>query len=250
MVNINYGENSKEVELTGKTIAEAREIFGSEFGLPDRTRVKINGKWLKKGRESEMVLSDGDVLQFARKSMKPFAILGSFLLTLVLTGAVFAYTQTTDTSTITVGGGSTDFCSVTANATGTASIDYDLLGKHRGVISSGILFDVVPDSSYTGDLVLNVYLNNVDLLQDDYSSWMMRVQLTDNVTNPLVSATEIISLDTPGATFEIEYTDWNGVGDGKVYIYCDGGSYKTFGSGWLGAADPSLYAQVVQAGDH
>lgn len=252
MVKINYKEHSKEVELAGQTIADVRELFESEYDLSDHAKANLNGRWVKRKHEAETALSDEDELFFEEKSRRPLAIVGALLLALVLTGAVFAYTSTTSTTTITVSGGSTDFCSVSGNATSTAAIDYTLLGKHRGVIGTGILFDAVPDPSYTGDIVLNIYISNVDQLQNDYSSWMMRLDITDNTTGGLGTIPlEIISLDTPGATFEIEYDDWHAVGDGNVYIYCDGGSYKTYGTGWLTSpASPLLYAQVVQAGDH
>jgi hypothetical protein len=249
MVKINYGEHNREVELSGKTVTEVREMFGSEFDLTDRARAKLNGKWLKRGHESEMVLTEGDELQFARKSMKPFAIVGSFLLTLILTSAIFAYTQTTTTTTITVTDGGADYCSVSANTTDNPN--YTVLGKFRGVIAEGSLFDVTPDTNYTGDLVLNVYLDNVDSLQDDYSFWLMRVQLTDssNTTIDVDTSTAVMTLDNPSATFEVTAAAITTAG-GTVYIHCDGGSYKTFGSGWVGAADPSIFAQVVQAGAH
>ncbi len=209
----------------------------------------LNKKFGKNNKEVEP--AEGDVRKSARKSMKPFVLLGSLLLALVITGAIFAYTATTTTATITVTGGSTDFCTVAENTTGTASLDYTILGKHRGTIGSALLFDVDPDANYTGDLVLNVYLTNADELEMDYSSWMMRIQLTDSTGASVLGVgtpTEIISLDTPGASIEIEYGDWSGAGN--FYIYCDGGSYKTFNNGWITPESPLLYAQVVQAGDH
>jgi hypothetical protein len=126
-----------------------------------------------------------------------------------------------------------------------------LLGKHRGVIAEGSLFDVTVDPNYTGDLAVNVFLNNVDELQNDYSFWMMRLTFTDssNTSIDTRGATEVITLDSPMVTFEVQSSNLT-ASDYIGYIHCNGGSYKTFGSGWLSAEDPQIYAQVVQAGAH
>ena len=176
-------------------------------------------------------------------------MLGAFLLTLAITSGLFAYTQTTLLSTITVTGGTTSYSDVTANATP----DYVVLGNFRGTIPAAVMFDVARDSAYTGDLAIDVYLDHADEMETDYKSWMMRVEFTDAAGNPIdtQAKTEIISLDKPFASFEVD-TGANmtaGVGY-TAYIECDGGSYKTFSYGWLTPAQPQIYATVVQAGDH
>jgi hypothetical protein len=249
MVNVIYGEHSQQVELAGKTVADVREMFESEFDLSDRAQANLNGQWLKKNLEAETGLYDDDELSFEERSRRGLVMLGAFLLTLALTGGLFAYTQTVTTRTIGVTGGTTDYCSVTSNAT--ASPDYSLLGMHRGVIPEGSLFDVTPDNDYNGDLVLNLILSNVDLLQNDYSSWAMRVTLTNssNVSIDTMASIGVITLDTPMVSFEVQSDNITASG-GTVYVHCDGGSYRTFGHGWLSGVDPQVYAQVVQAGAH
>lgn len=249
MLNVIYGEHSQQVELTGKTVADVREMFKSEFDLSDRAQANLNGQWLKKKLEAEIELYDEDELYFEEKSRRPLVLLGAFLLALVITGGLFAYTQTTMLATITVTGGTTDYSTITANATP----DYTVLGNFRGTIPTAVMFDVTRDSAYTGDLVIDVYLSNADELEVDYKSWMMRVEFTDAAGNPIDTQgkTEIISLDKPFASFEVD-TGANmtaGVGF-TAYIECDGGSYKTFGSGWITPEQPQIYANVVQAGDH
>lgn len=249
MVNVIYGEHRRQIELAGRTVADVREMFESEFDLSDRAQANLNGQWLKRKLEAETELCSEDELYFEEKSRRPMVLLGAFLLALAITGGIFAYTQTSTTTTITVTGGTTDYCTVAAN--GTDSPTYTLLGRHRGTIPEGSLFDVTPDSAYTGDLVLNIFLDNVDTLQNDYSSWTMRLQLTDsaNVSVDTIASTAVISLDNPVASFEVQSSNIT-ASNGTVYIHCDGGSYRTFGSAWITAEDPSFYAQVVQAGAH
>jgi hypothetical protein len=249
MVNVIYGEHSRQIELAGRTVADVREMFESEFDLSDRAQANLNGQWLKRKLEAETELCSEDELYFEEKSRRPMVLLGAFLLVLAITGGIFAYTQTSTTATIDVTGGTTDYCTITANAT--ARPDYVLLGRHRGTIPEGSLFDVTPDSAYTGDLVLNIFLDNVDTLQNDYSSWTMRLQLTDsaNVSVDTIASTAVISLDNPVASFEVQSSNIT-ASNGTVYIHCDGGSYRTFGNAWLTPVDPSFYAQVVQAGAH
>jgi hypothetical protein len=249
MVNVIYGEHSRQIELAGRTVADVREMFESEFDLSDRAQANLNGRWLKRKLEAETELCSEDELYFEEKSRRPMVLLGAFLLVLAITGGMFAYTQTTQLATITVGGGGTDFVTLTANATP----NYTVLGNFRGTIPTAIMFDVTRDSNYTGDLVVDVYLNNPDDLETDYKSWMMRVQLTDAAGNPVdtQAKTEIISLDKPFATFEIDVGVNMTSGTGySAYIECDGGSYKTFGHGWITPEQPQIYANVVQAGDH
>ena len=44
MVGIRYGEHYQEVDLAGKTVAEVREQYKEEFGIPDKAQVSLGGK--------------------------------------------------------------------------------------------------------------------------------------------------------------------------------------------------------------
>jgi len=245
MVKVIYGEYSKQLDLAGKSVADVREMYDSEFSLSDRAQANLNGQWLKKKQEAETKICDEDELYFEERSKRGLVMLGTFLLALALTGGLFAYTQTTLSSTITVTAGGADFANVAANTTP----DYTILGKLRGTISTAMLYSVNVTSGYTGDIVVNVYLSNADDLEKDYSSWMMRLQLTDVSGNPIdtLASTDIISLDKTFASFEVD-TGANLTVPG--YIECDGGSFKAFSSGWLSGENPIIFAQVIQAGDH
>ena len=48
MVNVSYGEHNRQIELAGRTVADVREMFKSEFDLSDRAQANLNGQSLKK----------------------------------------------------------------------------------------------------------------------------------------------------------------------------------------------------------
>ena len=87
MVEIKYGEYSELAELAGKSIAEAREQYESEFEIPDRAQAILNDKPLKKGQEDRILLGDGDELYFEEKkrSRKPLFIT-ALLMALAISG--------------------------------------------------------------------------------------------------------------------------------------------------------------------
>ncbi len=248
MIGIKYGEFNETADLNGLSIADVRQQYTEEFGLSDKARAKLNGERIGRKQEEERILVDEDELCFEEKRNKSLVLLGAFLLALAVTGGIFAYTTTTASIQLSVTTGP-DFADITAN--NTADPAWAALGRLRGVIPEGSLFDIAVDSNYTGDLVVNVYLSNPDELSNDYSSWMMRVNLANssNVSIDTFGSTEILSLDVPMASFQIQSSNITGSA-GTIYIHVLGGSFKSFGSGWITPEQPIMYAQVVQAGAH
>lgn len=251
MVRVIYGEHSQQAELSGKSVADVREIYESEFGLSDRAQANLNGQWLKKKLEAETRLSDEDELYFEERSRRGLVLLGAFLLTLALTAGIFAYTATTDTITIGVSAVSAEFAEISANN----SVAYNtstIVGKVVGKINAGVMFDVSTDSNYTGDIEIDVALANADELVQEYKFWMMRVKLTDGSDTTLGydtnNSTQVISLNNPSVTFSVDSANLSVT----RYIHCIGGSYKTLSSSiWAGSGfDPVISAQVAQAGAH
>jgi hypothetical protein len=240
MVNIIYGEHSQQVELAGKTVADAREMFESEFDLSDRAQANLNGQWLKRKLESETGLCDDDEVYFEERSRRGLVMLGAFLLTLAITGGLFAYTATTRSVTIGVTSAGTDFANVTAN--NTPSIAYTLLGRHRGTIDPNTLFNI-STATTSPDIEVQVYLANPDELSSDYSFWTMRLALRDsaNVSMDMDGITQILSLDNPVVIFTSDNTT-----PYNSYVHNLGGSYRTFPSGWLNASEPLIFCKVVQ----
>jgi len=251
MVEISYGEHYELAELAGKSIAEVREQYTSEFEIPDRAQAILNDQPLKKKLEAEIRLEDSDMLSFEEKSRRGLVVLGAFLLTLLVTGGLFAYTYTVATITITTTVAAADFASVTANAT-TGDLDYQLLGSVNGQLGSQDLFAVTGDSDYTGDVEVLVSLANADELVQEYRFWMMRLELTDgsgNTPQDIEGITKIISLNKPNTSFAVDSANFTGA---TVYVYCQGGSYKTHPFALLGTSesDPLIFCEVVQASQY
>ena len=245
MIEIKRGENTETADLQGRSIAEVREMYQEGFGISEKDTAKLNGQKVGKNQEEETYLLDNDQLSFSKKSWKSLVMLGSFILALVVTGGVFAFTTTVQSATISVTGASNDFASITTNSTPTA---ITLMGNHLGSIDAATMFDITGDASYTGDLEVLVTLTNADELVQDYSFWALRVEYVDssNTTADLEGITKIISLSNPTTSFAVDSANISG---GTFYIRTPGGSYRTLPFG-LGSAgnDPVIFAEVVQAG--
>ena len=175
------------------------------------------------------------------KNKGQLVLLGTFLLTLAITGGLFAYAYTTDTVTISATARAGDFADVSDNG---ASLTYDFHGRVRGAIPEGNLFDITRGEYYTGDLEVNVYVSNVDELQQDYGFWMLRVGLTDtaNAAVDQEAITQVLSLDNPFVTFICD--DWTET----RYVHLFGGTYRAFPDvHGLTGHNPLIFAQVNQA---
>ena len=182
----------------------------------------------------------------ATKSTRAVVLLGSLLLTLAITGGLFAYAYTTDTASITVTAASVDFADVSVNGT---DLSYNIQGRVKGAIGAGGLFDITKDTNYTGDLEVIVSLANADKLVENYSFWMMRVEFTDSGATKvdMEQITQVISLNNPEVTFTVDSANLTGT----KYVYTPGGSFRAFsGVKPLNddqAYDPMLFCTVVQA---
>jgi len=247
MVKVIYGEYRQQADLAGKSVAEVRELCKSEFSLSDRAQAILNSQQLKKKLEPETKLADEDELTFEEKSKRGLVLLGAFLLTLAITGGIFAYTQTTTTATIVAVPGAGDFASVSENTSGTSGMQYDVFGRATGIIPAGHLFDITPASGYTGDLELVVFINNPDQMIENYRFWMMRLELV-NSANVSISKGAIvrpINLESVQVSFATDnYTQ-----DEPFYVRSLGGVYKAFPWSLIGTIyDPQLYCEVMQLG--
>ena len=228
-----------------------REMYDSEFSLSDRAQANLNGQWLKKKQEAETKICDEDELYFEERSRRGLVMLGAFLLTLALTGGMFAYTALTDSVTIGVSAVSAEFADVSANN----SVVYNtstIVGNVVGKINAGVMFDVSTETNYTGDIEVIVSLANVDELVQEYKFWMMRLKLTDgsdtNLGYDTNNSTQFISLKNPSVIFAVDSANLSV----PRYIHNIGGSYKTLPSSiWAGSGfDQMVFAGVAQAGAH
>jgi len=177
---------------------------------------------------------------------KGLMMLSAFLLALAITGGLFAYTYTTTTITLGTTPVATDYATVTDNNN---VPDYTFLGKTKGTIQAGGLFDVTRGAGYTGDLEVIVSLANVDLLVEDYSFWMLRVNFTDGDFTPvdMEESTQVLSLSNPEVSFIVDSANLTLTRT----VYTPGGSYRAYPAvKGLPDNDPILFCQVIQASQH
>lgn len=257
MVEIRYGENYEVADLAGKSVAEIREQYKSEFGIPDRAKVSVNGKPVKKKLEPKVMLNEGDELCFQDKqrSKMPFFV-AAVMLTLAITGGVFAYGYTTAGVTLGVID-KEDWATVTVSSTANATA-WDVFGGYIGELPlDEDLFDIVPVTDYTGDFEVRVYLTNTDKVVKAYRYLNMKLELVDLSDGPAdvqgkYQATlgegyhQILNLRNAEVTFLMKsYTD------GATYnVRLNGGSYMSHPGEWFDTTQvkPELWCEVTQSG--
>ena len=172
-------------------------------------------------------------------------LLSSFVLTLTLTGGLYAFTYTTRSVQWTVDAATSDFADISTNQTPST---ITLLGAHTGKIDAYTLFDITGDSAYSGDLEVIVSLANPDELIEDYRFWQLRLEYTDSDNNSadLEAMPKVISLSNPTASFAVDSANISG---GTFYLRTPGGVYRSLpyvlGSS---GSDPLIFCEVVQAG--
>ena len=173
---------------------------------------------------------------------------------LAVTGGMFAYAYTTASVSITGDSKSADFARISSNKTGNTT--FSVWGNYRGKIDGFQIFTVQPQADYTGDLTVNVYLDNLDELSSKYALLLMRIALTDDValSNPvdLEGMAKPLTLNNGMVSFTaINTSNFTSTGLG-LHVVCYGGVYRTFPWGYLtqsgGSYHPSFTAEVLQAG--
>jgi len=252
MVEIRYGEHYEMADLAGKSVAQAREQYKQEFGIPDKAKASLNSKGIRQKHEPVTALGDNDSLTFAQKSRKGLFFIGAILLALAVTGGVFAFGALTATVTTAISAENAEF----ADVTGGAVPDWDVFGGYTGSIAAtAAVFEIVPANGFTGDFVVQIYLTNVDQLVEVYRTMGMTWTATldgaaDAITSITVTpTTNFLSLTHPTIDLEISTT---GTPDGNDIINVDlsGGFFRThyWGGGWGGSPSPLIFCKVIQKG--
>jgi molybdopterin converting factor small subunit len=217
MVEIRYRDQYEVSELAGQTVAEAREQFKAEFGIPNKAQAKLNGSKVKSSAEMDTVLNDDDKLTFVTSRNKGVFLIGALLLALAITGGIFAsgFINATVTLTATT---STNFADVSANSSG---LTWSAFGFFKGSIGSGTLFNVdTATSGYTGDLVVTVSYGNADDLVARYRMLSLQLAMYDGTGSELD-----INNDNVGRAGDA--ADW-------VMLTLDNGSVSMFPEGTAG----------------
>ena len=254
MIEIRYGEHYEMADLAGKSIAQAREQYKQEFGIPDKAQANLNDKGIRQKHELVTALGDNDSLTFAQKSRKGLFFIGAILLALAVTGGVFAYGALSVTHTAAVTAESSEFADAVAGAN---TPSWSLWGGYTGKITATTeVFKVTPGNNFTGDFVIQIYLINVDDLVEVYRTMGMRWTVTNHTGNTAITGVTVtpslpafLSLTHPTIDLEISIT---GTPDGVEFIDVDlsGGFFRTHfhGAGWGGSEDPQILCKIVQKG--
>ena len=177
-------------------------------------------------------------------------LLTAMLISLAVTGGMFAYAYTTASTSITAASKSDDFATVSSNVSPKSTVpDYDVFGSYRGIISSGYLFKVTTATDYPGDIELNVYLSNVDELTTNYGLFLLRLEFVDSSDNPADAEGIVkpLTMNNGVVTFICD----NLTDSETYYVRCAGGVYRAFPWAFLSGRsiyDPNIYAEAVQAG--
>ncbi|MHB8104656.1 MAG: hypothetical protein ACYDG5_03860, partial [Dehalococcoidales bacterium] len=229
--------------LAGQTINEAREQFKSEFGIPDKAKVRLNGSKVKSSAEIDTVLNDDDQITFAvARSRTPFLI-GALLLALAATGGVFAFGFLNANVTLSATTHS-DFASVTANTTG---LSWNVWGLYKGsIFANHDLFYIKKNVGWTGDVVITVTLGNVGDLAKSYRAFGLELAMYDTDTNTPVSLgltqddnLVLLSLDYPSVNM---FT----TGTTNMTVRIKSGFYVAQHYPFGGDASPQIFCDVTQ----
>ncbi|MFC1940821.1 hypothetical protein ACFLWL_00180 [Chloroflexota bacterium] len=245
MIEIRYGKQRELADLAGKSVADVREQYSSTFGIPERVRAILNGEPVRKELEDRMMLNDEDALSFEVKSRikRPAVMLTAFLVTLAISGGVFAYTYTTATATISIGAVTSDFATVSVNSSYSPPT---VFGKFTGIWPTGYLYDIVPADGYTGDLVITVYIANTGNLVRYYQHVNMLMEFQDSTGTKMDDQQSAKLLTLQNAEAEFYWSSGNGTS--PYYIKMTGGGFRLYRWKTLtgGSVTPIIYCEVTQ----
>ena len=243
MVEIRYGEHYEMADLAGKSVAQAREQYKQEFGIPDKAQANLNSKGIRQKHEPMTALGDNDSLTFAQKSRKGLFFIGAVLLTMAITGGIFAYGATTTTVSLTLTGTS-DYAAVVAAG---SPPTWTVWGKFKGAVTAGDLFTITPETNYTGDMVALVTLANAYDLVEAYRILVLEIEIWDNdaVTPVQMGTTEYLTMDKGVIEIELDQSGFTSPYDVRLV----NGFYISHRGVWdAGKEDPTILCDVIQKG--
>ena len=240
MIEIRYTNQYEVADLSGRSVSETRKLFKNELGIPDKASARLNGKRVKGSLEAETLLTDCDTLSFAQPRGKGIFLVGALLLTMVITGSVFAATATSDTVTLVITQDS-DLATVTQQGGPT----WTVFPCFKGTIDNAALFEVDPDSDFTGDLLASIYITNGDDLVEVYKALVMEIQVFDK-NGDNVTGIEYLTLG--GSEVSLAFTQTSALAPYTVNV--TDGYFSTFrwaGTPTLTSEDPIIFCEVSQA---
>jgi hypothetical protein len=183
MIELGYKDNHETADLTGCTIAEAREMYKEDFGIPSKAMAVLNGKKVRPADEINIVLDDDDTLVFQKAGLNKTAVMvGALLLAMAISGSVFAFGYINAGTNLNVTMVNADFATVSANTSLTPN--WTVMGMAKTGTGNGTLFDISTiKSGYTGDFVATVSLVNAAELVKIYRNLTLVIKVVDSANN-------------------------------------------------------------------
>jgi len=118
-----------------------------------------------------------------------------------------------------------------------------------GDVPTGDLFEITPDTDYTGDMVVRVYLTNTGALAKAYQYLNVNLYLEGSVEAGETPNYRVLTLENGWVTFKLRDYD-----PGTYTLSVTGGDYSLVSrdtseweEGWT--VTPELYCQIVQRGE-
>lgn len=171
-----------------------------------------------------------------KKYGRGILFLSVLLLTLVITGGLFAYAALTDQATLGLEK-KPDFAKVEVAG---STPSWKVFGSCVGTVTLGDLFVVTPNADWTGDMSCQVILTNAPDLITAYRLLVLEIQVWDN-DGDQVGTTEYLTLQK--GTVNIEF----GQTSSPYKIRLTSGSYTSNRGGWTnGKEDPTFICQILQ----
>jgi len=258
MIEVRYRNCYDVVNISGGTIADAREQYKADFKIPDNAIAKLNGKKVKRELESRRWLNDGDEISFAdcderpsvRKRGKGVILIATLLISLLLSSGWFAYTYTTSTTTLAVNtpGDGANFVVVSAN--NTSPLSWIALGSAYGATGNGTFFDIdTTSSNYTGNLDVSIYFKNGYQLTQAYRILNLEIALYNSGGNLVdingdgsanISDTALLTLKNGLIDMSVNQTS------ADIYtVWVIDGYFYTLSNWPTGYASPNLYCEAT-----
>ncbi len=127
-----------------------------------------------------------------------------------------------------------------------AEVNYTTVPPTEGEVPTGDLFEVTPNSNYTGDLQVKVYLTNVAAVTKAYQYLNMKLYLEGSVEAGETPNYQLLTLNNGVAIFNLE----DSIGQTHT-LSITGGSYSLvsddsseWSEGW--SVTPEFYCEIAQ----
>jgi len=159
----------------------------------------------------------------------------------VIARGICAYGATT--ATVTLGlTQKTDFALVAAVG---SPATWNVWGSYKGKVTTGDLFTITPEATWTGDMSVTLTIANTQDLVEAYKILVFKIEVWDNVTSAKAvgSTTEYLTLGKGDIEIDFEQA-----APGRAYdVRIISGYYITHKGGWTdGKEDPLIMCQVLQ----